>query len=86
MILRLTARSSAWDRREIEAMPARRGDGIRVADDSVTLLWHALEAGATRAELVDRVAEELEIDRSGAAISTDRFLSQLRRRGLLVES
>lgn len=85
MILRLTPRASVADRQQIGSVPVMVDDKP-VGGDGGTLLWHALEAGTTRLELVDRLASEYEVDRAQAAASTDRYLRQLRRRGLLLES
>ena len=76
MILRLDGRAGPADMRAIAGL----------ADDRGLLLWHALEIGATRAELVAQLTQQLAIDGRGAAASTDRVLAELRHRGLIVES
>jgi len=86
MTLRLSGRASRVELREISDAVVMIDDGIRVGGDGTTLLLQALETGATRGELVDRLASECRLDRAQAAAGTDRFLSRLRHRGLLVES
>lgn len=47
-------------------------------------LWSALVDGATRVELVDRLVDAFEIERSQAEADTDAFLGDLESRGLLI--
>lgn len=50
-----------------------------------TLLWLALDNGATRDELVDRLVAEYGLERRRAADDTERFLDALRTQRLLEE-
>ena len=52
---------------------------------SATLLWRRLEAGATRAQLVDALVETFAIDPDRAEEDIDGFVNDCRRRGLLDE-
>jgi hypothetical protein len=47
------------------------------------VLWDALQQGATRSELVSRVAERFAIDEATAGPDVDAFLADLENRGLL---
>lgn len=84
MILRLSERMTTRDRIAIGDGPLIVADAP-VADDGDTVLWRALERGATRAELVACVAAECGLDRARAAAGTDEYLRRLRRHGLLRE-
>jgi Coenzyme PQQ synthesis protein D (PqqD) len=53
------------------------------ANASGALLWKALAHGASREELVDRLAGEFGIDRGRAAADTDEFLRAMAQQGLL---
>lgn len=53
------------------------------ANESATLLWRELTAGTTRSQLADVLAERFELERHRAEADVDRFLSELRERGLL---
>lgn len=53
---------------------------------SGTVLWTRLHDGATRAELVDALGARFALERTRAEADVDAFLSDLRNRGLLVES
>jgi len=86
MTLRLSGRASFLELHEISETPVLNDDGVRAVSDGPTLLWHALEQGATRLELVERLASEYRCDHAQAAAGTDLFLRQLRSRGLLVET
>lgn len=48
-----------------------------------SLLWSRLEAGATRAELIDALLAEFEVGEPQATADVDAFLSECRRRELL---
>lgn len=47
-------------------------------------MWTALAEGATRDELVDRLIETFDIERTRAAADVDAFTAELRSRDLLV--
>ena len=53
------------------------------ANESGAFLWQQLAAGATREQLVERLAETFGIDAETAARDVDGFLSQLEARELL---
>ena len=48
-------------------------------------LWHLLEEGAEKQELVDKLTQEYEVDVSTASVDVDNFLTQLREKALIVE-
>jgi hypothetical protein len=52
---------------------------------SGAVLWRELAAGASREALVERLVADEGIDADRAGIDVERFLYQLRERGLLVE-
>lgn len=53
------------------------------ANPTGALLWKALVAGTTRADLVRSLVAEFEVDEATAAQDVDRFLADLEARGLL---
>jgi hypothetical protein len=54
------------------------------ANPAGTLLWSALEKGATRAALADELVSAYGIGRDAALADTDAFLAELDAHGLLV--
>ena len=56
------------------------------ANDSGALLWEALAAGTTREALAANLVEVYGIDAEAAAADVERFLTELRERGLLDET
>jgi Coenzyme PQQ synthesis protein D (PqqD) len=56
------------------------------ANDSGALLWQALAAGTTREALAGNLVEAYGIDADTAAADVERFLTDLRERGLLDET
>ena len=56
------------------------------ANDSGALLWAALAAGTTREALASNLVEAYGIDADTAAADVERFLNDLRERGLLDET
>lgn len=48
-------------------------------------LWHLLEEGAEKQELVDKLTQEYDVDVSTASVDVDNFLAQLREKALIVE-
>jgi hypothetical protein len=67
---------------EIVALDLRRSLYLAI-NPSGAALWPALLDGATRAELVERLCAEWEIDRAAAEPDVDGFLSQLAEHDLL---
>jgi hypothetical protein len=55
------------------------------ANGSGMLLWRELAEGTTRAALVDRLVEAYGIDAERAGVDVDRFLEDLRSKGLLAD-
>jgi hypothetical protein len=53
------------------------------ANTSGLLLWEALAHGASRDELVRRLAERFELEHDRAAHDVDAFVAQLREQDLL---
>ena len=56
------------------------------ANDTGALLWTALAAGTTKEALADSLVSAYGIDAGTAAADVDRFLTDLRERGLLDET
>jgi len=85
--IRLRLRDSDLDWREVEgelvALDLRESRYLSV-NETGKQLWGALAEGATRDELVDRLAEASGIERSRAEADTDAFVSDLESRGLVV--
>jgi hypothetical protein len=50
---------------------------------SATVLWQRLEAGATREQLIEALAETFELSRERAAADVDAFVADCKRRGLV---
>ena len=48
-------------------------------------LWHLLEKGAEKQELVDQLTKEYDVDASTASVDVDNFLAQLREKALIDE-
>jgi hypothetical protein len=67
---------------EVVALDRRRSLYLAI-NPSGTALWPALLEGATRAELVERLCTECEIDPAVAEPDVDGFLSQLAEHDLL---
>jgi hypothetical protein len=53
------------------------------ANPAGTLLWRALDEGATRKELVERLTAEFGLDAEQSAHDVDAFVADLRANGLL---
>ena len=53
-------------------------------NEAGALLWRMLEEGAEKDGLADRLVQEYEIDRDLAMRDTEKFLAQLRDRGILI--
>ena len=58
---------------------------IMSVNETGAFLWHLLEEGAEKKELVDRLVAEFEIDAETAAADVDVFLDQLREKALIAE-
>ena len=67
---------------EVIALEARDSTYV-AANPAGTLLWRALSAGATRAELADALVGAYGIDRERALADVDRFVAELAAQGLL---
>jgi len=83
----LRLRDTDLDWREVEgelvALDLRESRYLAV-NPTGKQLWSALVDGATRVELVDRLVDAFEIERSQAEADTDAFLGDLESRGLLI--
>lgn len=51
-----------------------------------TVLWEALQRGATRTQLIELLLGEFEVERAQAEADLDAFLAECRRRDLLSEA
>jgi Coenzyme PQQ synthesis protein D (PqqD) len=85
--IRFRLRDSDLDWREVEgelvALDLRESRYLSV-NQTGKELWGALAEGATREELVDRLADAFGIERSRAEADTDAFVSDLESRGVVV--
>lgn len=52
-------------------------------NDTGSRVWDLLSNGATRAELIDALADEFEGDRAGISEAVDQLLDALRAEGLI---
>ena len=85
--LRLRGDDLAWRTvdDELIAIDVRESTYL-TANGSGMILWTALSAGATKDDLVGSLVAEFDIDADTAAADVERFLTDLRERGLLDES
>jgi hypothetical protein len=82
--LRLRNQALEWREIENEIVVVDTRKSIYVAvNKSGAVLWPSLAAGATREELVDRLAQSYEIDRGSAQTDVDAFLALLDEHDLL---
>ena len=59
--------------------------GVIALSESGSLLWEALEKGATEGELVEALLAEYEVDRAQAEADVAAFVAELRSNGILEE-
>jgi hypothetical protein len=69
--------------REVVALDLRESRYLAI-NRAGQVLWAALAEGATRDDLIDRLAGTFGLERSAAAADVDAFTGQLDSRGLLV--
>jgi len=84
---RLTLRDADLDWREVEGeliVLDLRDSRYLAINRTGRALWGALVEGATRAQLIDRLVDAFEVDRSRAAADVDGFTAELESRGLLL--
>jgi hypothetical protein len=60
-----------------------RASNYLAASGAGVFLWHLLEPGATRDELVAALVDEYEIDEARAGADVDAFVADLAEQGLL---
>jgi hypothetical protein len=85
--LRLRENDLAWRTVDDEMIAIDVRDSTYLtANDSGALLWNALAAGVTRDELASSLVAAYGIDADTAAADVERFLTDLRERGLLDET
>ncbi len=84
MSLRLRADDLEWKQLddEIVALDARQARYLAV-DGAGVVLWRALDAGATRGQLIAALVDRYGIDAERAGADTDRFLAELTDQELL---
>ena len=58
-------------------------NGIIKLNESARLIWDMLAVGAEREEIVDRMAEEFDVDRAVLARDCDAFIHSLEENGIL---
>jgi hypothetical protein len=82
--VRLRPGSVEW--REVEgeviAVDVRTSEYLAV-NPTGAVLWRALEDGATRGELAERLVARFDVERGAAARDVEEFLAALEERGLL---
>jgi Coenzyme PQQ synthesis protein D (PqqD) len=87
MAEQLKVRADALEWRKVEgeivALDLRRSVYLAI-NPSGAFLWPVLVEGATRDELVTRLAQEFDVDRDTAAADVDRFLAELADQDLLL--
>lgn len=85
--LRLRENDLAWRTVDDEMIAIDVRDSTYLtANDSGALLWNALAAGTTKDELASNLVAAYGIDADTAAADVERFLTELRERGLLDET
>ncbi|MGI8904715.1 MAG: PqqD family protein [Solirubrobacteraceae bacterium] len=85
-ILRLHDESLDWRAVEGEVLALDLGSSEYLGvNRSGAVLWRELASGSSRAGLIERLMAETRIETSRAEDDVDRFLAQLRARGLLGE-
>jgi hypothetical protein len=82
--LKLRGQGVAWTDvdGEIVALDETSAEYL-AANEAGGLLWRALAQGATREELVAKLAAEYSLTPERAAADTEAFIAALRERGLL---
>jgi Coenzyme PQQ synthesis protein D (PqqD) len=84
---RLREKGLSWRRIQDEVVAVDVGTSTYVsANDSGTVLWEALSAGATRDELAALLADRFDLEPARAGEDVDAFLAQLEAQGLLDEA
>ena len=58
-------------------------NGIIKLNESARLIWDMLAVGAEREEIVDRMAEEYDVERAVLARDCDAFIRSLEENGIL---
>ena len=85
--LRLRGDDLAWRTVDDEMIAIDVRDSTYLtANDSGALIWAALAAGTTGDELASKLVDAYGIDADTAAADVERFLTDLRERGLLDET
>jgi coenzyme PQQ synthesis protein D (PqqD) len=85
-ILRLRTDAVEWREIEREIIALDRQAATYLAGNSTaTLLWRALDVGATRRDLISTLTETFGIDATRAAADVDGFLEELRSRNLVTD-
>ena len=85
-VMRLRADAVSWREVEGEALVLDlRTSTYLAANPTSTVLWHALDAGTTRTDLVAALVARFGIAEERAERSVDAFLAECRRRDLLDE-
>jgi hypothetical protein len=82
--LRLRQSDLSWRELDGEIVALDNGRSVYVATNSAgTRLWRRLAEGATRDALVDDLRTAFGIDEARAGADVDRFVADLREKGLL---
>jgi Coenzyme PQQ synthesis protein D (PqqD) len=85
--LRLRDADLAWRTVDDEMIAIDVRDSTYLtANDSGAILWNALAAGTTKEELAGSLVAAYGIDAATAAADVERFVDELRKRGLLDET
>jgi hypothetical protein len=82
--VRLRRGSVEWRKVEGEviAVDVRTSEYLAI-NPTGAVLWRALEVGATRGELAERLVASFDVEPGAAARDVDEFLAVLEERGLL---
>ena len=68
---------------EVVALDVARSEYVAI-NETGTVLWRVLQAGATRDDLVSELVQAFEVDAETAARDVDAFLAALSERNLLL--
>ena len=83
-VLRLRTDALAWRHLDGEVVAVDLDESLYLtANSSGALLWEALAGGATRRQLVERLAGAYGLEAARAEADVDAFLADARERGLL---
>lgn len=65
---------------------ALKFNGMITLTETASVIWDALTRGASRAEIIDCILDEFEIDRETVESDVDGFLSKLKQNGFIKDT